>query len=294
MPRRELLPRCRELSELVWALCRETAGHDTLKEQLLLAVANMERHLMEASGTRMDPDAIDSLKEAVRDCREAAYWLSALARNGVLPREGVKKPETLCVLLQRHIGGSLRDREASLAARHETLRPDVSLTTSRLTLLTFCGRHEKSLYSLLADPAMGEIGCYAPTREEALGRLHQWERQEDVLAVERRRSDGLVGIVTLTADPRNAARRYLACGIREENRLSGYGTEAVQGTLTYGFAKLGMTVATALLPEDNTGMRRILSYWGFREEGLLRRASPDGRDLLSFSLLKEEWESQTP
>ena len=79
-----------------------------------------------------------------------------------------------------------------------------------------------------------------------------------------------------------------------DERRKGYGTQILQLLLRFAFAELNLFRVSALVPEYNQAMIALLKKFGFVEE-VRRRESVerDGRfwDLLSFGLLKTEWEA---
>ncbi len=85
----------------------------------------------------------------------------------------------------------------------------------------------------------------------------------------------------------------LGLGITKmEYRNRGYGTEAVQVILRYGFGNLGLERITANTLEQNLGAQRALEKTGFVLEGRERKAVYfAGRrwDRLNYSLLSEEF-----
>jgi RimJ/RimL family protein N-acetyltransferase len=56
----------------------------------------------------------------------------------------------------------------------------------------------------------------------------------------------------------------------------------------YPFCKLGMHRVTGLVPRSNVRARKLNRHLGFRPEGCMRRALPNGDDLLVMGMLKGE------
>ena len=78
-----------------------------------------------------------------------------------------------------------------------------------------------------------------------------------------------------------------------DDRRKGYGTQALRMLLRFAFAELNLFRVSALVPAYNEGMLALLRKFGFVEEVCRREAiERDGKfwDLLSFGLLKSEWE----
>lgn len=290
MPKRELKTLSAKLTDEALSLCRAGEGHEAVKDQLRFAAAGVETHVREAIEHQTGRVAIAELKAAEKDCRETSYWLSLLTRNGILPKAEGEGVGLLCQKLQRRLGGAIREREARLAERTERPPSEVTIPTTRLLLRSFSGRYAVSLPTLVAEEERRLVGLTCRDREEALRQIRLWQERDEMLAVLRQRDGRFVGFVGLMAEAHPHIRR-LTVAIAGDARLRGYGTEAVRGALSYGFSKLGMTVAVATLHREEAVMRKILTHCGFREEGILRGAAEDGGDLLRLSCLKEEWQS---
>ena len=63
------------------------------------------------------------------------------------------------------------------------------------------------------------------------------------------------------------------------------------GVFSTIFNKLGAVRATALISEDNVLSQRFVKHLGFTDEGRMRKAYEDDKDMLIFGLLKEEYMS---
>ncbi len=77
-----------------------------------------------------------------------------------------------------------------------------------------------------------------------------------------------------------------------ENRAKGYGTEAVQLMIDYGFRYLGMERITANTLEINAGAQNVITRCGMTLEGRERKAvylNGNKYDRLCYAILKEEY-----
>lgn len=77
-----------------------------------------------------------------------------------------------------------------------------------------------------------------------------------------------------------------------ENRANGYGTEAVQLMIDYGFCYLGMERITANTLEINQGAQKVIERCGLTLEGRERKAvylNGNKYDRLCYAILKEEY-----
>jgi len=80
-----------------------------------------------------------------------------------------------------------------------------------------------------------------------------------------------------------------------DDRRKGYGSQALRMLLRFAFAELNLFRVTAMVPAYAEGMIALLKKFGFVEEVRRREAiERDDRfwDLLTFGLLRSEWESQ--
>lgn len=57
---------------------------------------------------------------------------------------------------------------------------------------------------------------------------------------------------------------------------------------SYPFETLGVNRINCNIESNNTASIKLCSRLGFGHEGTMRKASPDGRDILIFGMLKEE------
>jgi RimJ/RimL family protein N-acetyltransferase/ADP-ribose pyrophosphatase YjhB (NUDIX family) len=106
-----------------------------------------------------------------------------------------------------------------------------------------------------------------------------------------------IGFTALYRIEWNNRSARLAIGIGEENdRGKGYGSDALALILRYGFHELNLNRIALEVIEYNEAARRAYQKAGFKEEGRQRSAVlRDGRhyDLISMSILAEEWSAQT-
>lgn len=102
-----------------------------------------------------------------------------------------------------------------------------------------------------------------------------------------------VGVVTFKHVDWQSRRADLGYWIHPDHQQQGYGTEAVERLVAYGFAQLGLHRADARTTADNDPSRRLLETVGFTREGVERDGVfVDGefRDVCRYSLLADELE----
>lgn len=107
-------------------------------------------------------------------------------------------------------------------------------------------------------------------------------------------NDGtVIGDVALQDLDRTNRSCSVGMGIAKiKNRSKGYGQQAVNLILNYGFVYLGMERITANTLEINIGAQKSLEKCGFVLEGRERKAiylNGEKYDRLNYSILKEEF-----
>lgn len=107
-------------------------------------------------------------------------------------------------------------------------------------------------------------------------------------------NDGtVIGDIALQNIDRVNRKCSVGVGIAKiENRAKGYGREAIQLMLNYGFRYLGMERITANTLEINPAAQRMLVRCGFLLEGRERKAvylNGEKYDRLCYGILKEEY-----
>lgn len=115
-------------------------------------------------------------------------------------------------------------------------------------------------------------------------------------AICARTDDRLIGKAILQWLDWTNGQGWIRLGIgAAEDRRRGLGSQALQLLLHFAFAELNLYRLSALVPEYNEAAVHLLRKFGFLEEVRRRQAvERDGRrwDLLTFGLLRPEWESQ--
>lgn len=115
-------------------------------------------------------------------------------------------------------------------------------------------------------------------------------------AIRARGDDRLIGKAAVQWIEWANGHGFLRLGIGPEDCGRGYGTEALQMLLRFGFAELNLFRLSAIVPEYNTAAIALLRKFGFAEEVRRRQSiERDARrwDVLVFGLLKDEWQKRS-
>ena len=107
------------------------------------------------------------------------------------------------------------------------------------------------------------------------------------------KDDTVIGDVALQDIDWKNRQCSIGLGIAKiANRANGYGREAAQLIIDYGFRYLGMERITANTLEMNIGAQRVIEYCGLTLEGRERKAvylNGQKYDRLCYAILKEEY-----
>jgi RimJ/RimL family protein N-acetyltransferase len=107
-------------------------------------------------------------------------------------------------------------------------------------------------------------------------------------------NDGtVIGDVALQDIDRNNRKCSIGIGIAKiENRLKGYGKQAIKSMVNYGFNYIGLERITANTLEINISAQKSLEKIGFILEGIERKAiymNGNKYSRLNYAILKEEY-----
>lgn len=156
---------------------------------------------------------------------------------------------------------------------------------------------EPLLRRWINDPAVWATLLHRPPINAV--REREWisslgkDRKDYVFGIVVRDEDRLIGTTGLhNVDPvtRSATFGLMIGDRRYHNR--GYGTEATQLALRYGFRELNLNRIQLSVFADNWRAIRVYQKCGFKHEGCLRQAQyRNGRyvDEYRFAILREEW-----
>lgn len=173
------------------------------------------------------------------------------------------------------------------------------IETKRLLLKEWQRRDAARLYEYAKNPAVGWDAGWQPHESPAMSR-----RIITKVFIPRgtrkivRKKDGLaIGSIGLLPDDRRPGinSRELGYSLAQDCWGNGYMTEAAFAMLEYGFRVAKADIISITIGTENLRCQHVIDKLHFVKEGLQRKAylMYDGsfRDLLCYSLTKEEWES---
>jgi RimJ/RimL family protein N-acetyltransferase len=131
---------------------------------------------------------------------------------------------------------------------------------------------------------------------ESIEKKMEEERNLYYFTIRAREDDRLIGKALIQWIDWSNGNGWIRLGIgAAEDRRRGLGSQAVRLLLHFAFAELNLYRVSAIVTEYNETAIHLLRKFGFVEEVRRRQAADrDGRrwDLLTFGLLRSEWESQ--
>jgi ribosomal-protein-alanine N-acetyltransferase len=167
------------------------------------------------------------------------------------------------------------------------------MKTQRLIIREWREGDTDHIAALCRDPGMKWMGWRSDVILKDCGEtIRLWREYQEMWPVCLGDGGDFIGIVGLEDVGRYRQYRELEYLILEPYQRQGYGTEAVECLLAYGFGELHLSIVAVSVMAGNDVSRRLLEKLGFAYEGTLRRYGRDHGDRLRFSLTREEWEQR--
>lgn len=175
-----------------------------------------------------------------------------------------------------------------------------TLRTARLTMRAFEDRDEAAFQSFavkedfwkfLPGPALTpELVTHfiaARVADAANPSGRDW-----LFCVEEKQMKRAIGMVRLSIAAGEHRQGNIGFSFDGSIRGKGYASEAMQASLRFGFAEIGLHRITALADVENDRSHAVLKKLGFRMEGRLQQnflVRGKWRDSSLFALLRSEW-----
>lgn len=173
------------------------------------------------------------------------------------------------------------------------------LHTERLHLRPVLRDDLDAVYALHAQPSAMRYWSFPAwtVREQAQAWFAERQasgrtREHHPWGVERRDTDGLIGLVTLFAMDRVQRRCEIGYLLHPEHWGRGYAAEAVRAALAHAFDVFELARIEADVDPRNEASCRLVERVGFRREGLLRerwRVNGEVCDSALYGLLRREF-----
>jgi RimJ/RimL family protein N-acetyltransferase len=133
----------------------------------------------------------------------------------------------------------------------------------------------------------------SPSAVERLFEDRELSSTDDSFAIHLKGEEAPIGVISLmnVSDANDSAELSVIVG-HPEYRHHGYGADAIDTILRYGFEELGLNRVGLSVFEFNEDAISTYERVGFREEGRLRQAlKRDGafHDAILMSVLEPEW-----
>jgi RimJ/RimL family protein N-acetyltransferase len=175
------------------------------------------------------------------------------------------------------------------------------IITQRLMIRPFSKDDAQDLFDYLSDP---QIYIYEPGKPINMEKAEVYARDmannPDFWAVELKSEHKVIGQLHLSQqEPRHLRTWELGYIMNPRYQDQGYGSEAAEALVDYGFEQLSMHRIVAYCNPDNVDSWKLLERIGFRREGLLRKniyfrydaeGNPIWWDSYAYARLDEKYE----
>jgi RimJ/RimL family protein N-acetyltransferase len=176
----------------------------------------------------------------------------------------------------------------------------MALRTRRLILRDFKEKDWEAVHVYASDPEVVKFMPWGPNTEEetkdfirkAIGYQEERPREHFELAAVLKADDSLIGGCGLTITSRADRSGYIGYCFNRIYWNAGFGTEAAEALVLYGFEQLGLHRIWATCDLENTASVKILEKVGMKREAQLREnvwMRGKWRDSLVYAMLDREW-----
>lgn len=182
---------------------------------------------------------------------------------------------------------------------NKCFKPFPELETSRLLLKKVKYIDERNLYKLLSNPEVAKFDYFYPIDSLKEARRFICRYNEELKAEEEitwgiflKETNKLIGTCSIGNFEDNSRRAEIGYAIMMEYWRNGYGTEAVNAIINFGFEKMNLNRIEALVTPGNDASMNILKKLNFTQEGILRERDlikGQFQDGIMMSLLKREY-----
>ena len=176
--------------------------------------------------------------------------------------------------------------------------PLPTLEATRLRLRPYLDSDKAALFALYGDPAVTRFWSHPAWTDPAQAHLYLSLRKDEpttsvhAWAIADKQSNELIGAMTFFSISGTHARAEVGYSLLSRLQGKGYGTEALDTALKYGFNTLNLFRIEADVDPRNIGSVKLLEKLNFKREGFLRqrwRVNGEVCDSFLYGLLKEDY-----
>jgi RimJ/RimL family protein N-acetyltransferase len=175
----------------------------------------------------------------------------------------------------------------------------MQIETDRLLLREFKASDWKAVHEYARDPEVSKYMLWGPNSvddtlkfvDERIQLIRKKPRTIYDFAIILKASNTLIGTCGLTITP--DGQGVIGYCLNRNHWRQGYGSEACQAVMEFGFSHFKLHRIHATCDADNVGSAGVLSKVGMRQEAhFLQNVNAKGkwRDTLLFAILRSEWE----
>lgn len=179
-----------------------------------------------------------------------------------------------------------------------------SIQTSRLIIRAFLPQDARDLYEYLSDPRVYLYEAGEPIDlKQAYDYVSDMANNEHFWAVELKSEHKVIGQLYFSQqEPKHLMTWELGYRMSPKYQNKGFGSEAAQALVDFGFQELHIHRVVAFCHPDNVASWKLLEKIGFRREGLLLKniyfrkdeaGNPLWWDSYAYARLEEKFEVNT-
>jgi ribosomal-protein-alanine N-acetyltransferase len=176
----------------------------------------------------------------------------------------------------------------------------VRIETKRLVLREYRMEDWEAVHEYSSDADVARYMVWGPNTQEQtrefVERVVSYQSQDPrthfELVVELKETGKLVGGIGIRIKDQRTGSADVGYCYHRSVWGKGYGTEAVQAMLKFGFDSLGMHRIWATCAVENKGSAAIMIKNGMQQEGHFRKdqmIKGEWRDTLLYAILEDEW-----
>lgn len=151
--------------------------------------------------------------------------------------------------------------------------PKEQINTLRLIIRAFSNEDAQDLFEYLSDPQIYQYEQGEPVdRQQAQNYARDMANNQNFWAIELKSEHKVVGQLYFSQqEPEHLMTWELGYRMNPKYQKQGFGSEAAQALVEYGFRQLHVHRVVAYCHPENVASWKLLEKIGFRREGLLQK-----------------------